>query len=146
MLAHSSRELPSPTSAHTPLVRLEKPIQLIRDQTCSTAKLNYNGQMHEVLVSGLEESLRLVLRNRLPGDRVSEHTRLKKLLIDIRMPQQYRDSLVVVAGEANQVYGVVGKDELNAKIARMWKKDIRISFSRIPEKQHRIAATPVRSK
>lgn len=146
LLADMSHEIPSPTSAHTPLGRLENPIQLTRDQTCYTAKLNSNGQMHEVLVFGLEESLRLVLRNRLPGDRVSQHTRLKKLLIDKRVPQQHRDTLLLVADEGNEVYGVVGRQDVTAYIGRLRKTDIRISFSPIPDGPRSVPATLVRSK
>lgn len=58
------------------------------------------------------------LRNRRPGDRISDSVRLKSVLINDKVPYFVRDFLLLIADAKGNVLHVVGMERVNARIER----------------------------
>ncbi|MBX7243944.1 MAG: tRNA lysidine(34) synthetase TilS [Candidatus Sumerlaeaceae bacterium] len=77
------------------------------------AELQLDGPRDTSLV---DSPKRLIIRNRLPGDRISPGVRLKSVLINDKVPYYVRDFLIVCADEEGNIFGVAGLDRISARV------------------------------
>lgn len=81
--------------------------------------------------------LPLSVRNRLPGDRVSENVRLKSVLINDKVPYFLRNLLVVVTDAGGRVLHVVGNERINARLRRRDAPSVEVRVVSGEKRSHR---------